>query len=250
MDTIGTIKTSVSAVSTALRWFVPAMQDAGSGTPKDRSGNSYDLTIGANTADATIWAAAGYVTATDATNQDKGLSQPAGRLAWAGNTGQSLLVVAQIKAPAPASTKRFLGDRSSGNGIGFEADSTGKIQMVLRDGTTSYTSGFGSVAVLDNTLHTLILYVDGVTKTATAWVDGTVLSQLNAANVAVSLVNSVVSANPFGYGHDGAPTGGYTVGSGWRNLHAYVYSGSIANITNLVARLQKDPFKPLTAAEL
>jgi hypothetical protein len=40
------------------------------------------------------------------------------------------------------------------------------------------------------------------------------------------------------------------VGSGWRNLHAYVYSGSIANITHLVARLQKDPFKPLTAAEL
>lgn len=250
MDTIGTIKTSVSAVSSALRWFVPAMQDAGSGAPQDKSGNSYNLTIGANTADATIWAASGYVTATDATAQDKGLSQPAGRLAWAGNAGQSLLLVAQIKAPAPVSTRRFLGDRSSGYGIGFEADSTGKIQMVLRDGTTSYTSGFGSVAVLDNTLHTLILYVDGVTKTATAWVDGTVLSQLNAANVAGSLVNSVVSANPFGYGHDGAPTGGYTVGSGWRNLHAYVYSGSIANITNLVARLQKDPFKPLTAAEL
>ena len=250
MDTIGTIKTSVTNVSSFCRWFVPAMQDVTSGAPKDYSGRANNLSIGANTNDATIWASAGFVTCTDATSQDKTVYQPSGKLNWQGNAGNSLLLVAQLKIPTPASTKRFFGDRSSGNGIGFEADNTGKIQLVLRDGITSYTSGFGTVAVCDGNLHTVILYVDGIGKTASCWVDGTLLSQLTSANVATSLVGSTISTNPFGYGSDGAPTGGFTVGSQWRNLHAYVYPYAIQNITNLVTRLNKDPFKPLTSLEL
>ena len=250
MDTIGQIRTTPPSVSSACRWFIPGMQDATSGVPLDRSGLANKAVIGANTTDAAIWANAGFITVSDATAQDKGVALAAAKLAWSGNAGNSLLIAAQVKGAAPASTKRFLGDRSSGNGIGFEADATGKIQLVLRDGTTSYTSGFGSVALLDSSIHTLVLYVDGVGKTATAWLDGTILSQLSAANVAGSLVNSTVSASPFGYGHDGAPATTYTVASQWRNMHAYVKAGAIANAAQLAARLTRDPYKPLSSGEL
>ncbi len=250
MDTIGTIKTTPPSVSSSCRWFIPAMQNVASGVPADRSGNNNNAVIGANTTDAAIWANSGFVTVTDATAQDKAIALAVGTLGWDGSQGQSLLAAFQVKAAAPASTKRIFGNRSSGNGIGFEADNTGKIQMVLRDGITSYVSGFGSVALFDNALHTVVLYVDGIGKAATAWLDGAILSQLSAANVAGSLVGTTISANPFGYGHDGNPSGTYSVASQWRNLHAYVKAGSIANAAQLAARLTRDPFKPLSAAEL
>lgn len=250
MDTIGTIKTTPPSVSAACRWFIPGMQDVASGVPVDKSGNARNLSIGASTTDAAIWANAGFITATQATASDKGVAETAGRLAWDGSQGQSLLLAFQVKGSAPAAQARGIGDRSSGNGLAFDISTGGLAQLALRDGITSYTSGFGSVVLFDGAAHTVVLYIDGIGKTATCWVDGTILSQLSAANVAGSLVGTTVSAAAFGYGHDGAPAGSYTLGSQWRNMHAYVKAGAISNAAALAARLTRDPFKPLSTTEL
>lgn len=251
MDTIGTIKTTPPSVSSACRWFLPCMQDVGSGVPLDRSGNSRNAAIGSATTDAAVWANAGFATTTTSTNTDKALSQAAGRLAWDGSQGQSLLLAAQIKMAAPAAEAWTIGDRASGNGLVLSINTSGQPQLLLRDGITSYTSGFSTnVVIADGSLHSVVLYIDGVLKTATLWVDGVIGATLNAANVAGSLAGSTVSSLPFGYGHGGNPTSGGSIAAQLRNLHAYVKSGSITGAAALAARLLRDPFKPLSVAEL
>ncbi len=248
---IGSIKITPVDFSGSCVWFIPAMQDAGSGAAQDRCPLANNAVLGVSTTDAAVWGAPGFASSALAAALDKGVSIPAGALGWNLSAGESLLLAFQCKAAAPAVESWVLGDRSSGQGILMSINTSGQPQLMVRDGISGFTSGYATNAtVFDGVLHTVVIYIDGVLKTATAWTDGVAWSTVNSTPVASSPSGSTISSKPFGFGHAGTPTSNGCVAAAWRNLHAYVKAASIANIAALAARLLRDPYKPLSSREL
>lgn len=246
--TIGTIKTRPTSISKFCRWYVPCLQDVGSGSPSSISQDLPNMLIGAATSDASIWSNSGFVTSTSGVAQDKGVSFPSTVLNWDGCKGQSLLYFFQVQGTDPGAGSRISGNRRGGIGISFQSDGTGKISFLMRDNLTSVQYGpYGPV--FDGATHSVCVYIDGVLKKISIWIDG-VITSISGADISANLVGTTNSDLPFGFGHDGNPAASSTFAMKFRNLHAYVKPAVIPNIDALVARLQKNPFVPLSETEL
>lgn len=219
--------------STALRVFLTGMQDVGSGNPVDRSGNNVAVTLGAQQTDAAAWATAGFVTTTAAAGgNDKGVVipiaalAPQGLSAWDYNLNHALLLIYQVKvASAPAGAISLLGARTAAANPGFwtQAQTTGKVQLNTRS-SASVTSGDSTAAICNNSLHTVLEYIDPIAKVRWFVVDGLTNDSAFGAtgqSLASLPASTVTPTVNFCLGHSGDPASTGTIAAQFRNVQIY-----------------------------
>lgn len=241
------------AISPKVRLWVPGRN--GTGVATDALGGA-GFTAGAG--NDTMWSQTGYFQAKATGIGTDGACSfgTASPLATWNIQTESLLIAMQIKAPAHGAASRAFGN-SPGNTGGAAAAgiALGSVTNLARLGPRIYdgvnhigTPEWGA-DVLDDTVHSIIWFLDAVSKTQFAWIDST---QVTAGTLSYSGVTGSVanSTEPLRAGRVGATTVN-TRQTAIRNLQIAIVPGSMpANYIQLKDLYLENPFRPWSVGAL
>ena len=238
--------------SSRYKFFIPGQQFIGSGSAKDRSGNSADAALMANRSDAEAWANPGYITTGAGT--DEGLAIPAAKVQFDLAT-QSVIFSARIAKAAPVGAESLFGCADTSTFQGFylsmraASGSVSKVRPVLNtsggvvSGLADSTATFGEAA---ETPHVLTLAIDGLTKAVYLWCDGCLSNTYSAAFTGGTTVTAA-----FGFGNAFGNAGVTTFATKVSGAHLLVMTGGLPiNMALIAQRLAANPHMYLTDADL
>lgn len=237
--------------------FWPGCQDAADGrtTIVDKSGKGNDLLLGAQATYSAVTGSAGYASIVGAAaTSDKSLAT-AGVLPWDMYAGQSLILAFVVKAAAPGSTATLFNARgASGDvkGIAVVVDLNGKPTIYVRDTGTTFATNLPTNVICDGAEHVIIVAIDGTSKIAYGWVDGTAWSTLGSGQAITAIAGSTQGNDPARWGASGdfvaASVGTWVNGAtlNLRHMHALVMSSWPSNISDIVKELTKNIHRPLS----
>ena len=225
----------------------------------DRSGQLNDGAFGANLTAATAWGTAGFVATTNPASTDTAIRIPSLGFDYLG--GESLLLFWKGQVTPEGSDATLIGDTYStaANGFRIVCTSTGKIKVNLyqASGTLSRFGGTtaGTVAATGET-HSFALAIDGTTGKHKFWVDGAADANFSLGNGFLTLgsggiidTTNAVTIN-IGTGASGSTTDGMaTLTQALIILRGRTGLGCPSDIDTLVANMQRDPTRIITAAE-
>lgn len=193
-----------------------------------------------------MWANRGYFSSkTTATGTDGAILFSPQAFDWEfnGSAPQSLIVSLRVKAAAPGTATRFIGNSSSSTvkGFGLTALTDGKVGLRYSDGSTEYTSVTSNKAAFDNTDHWIFVTMDAVAKIASVYIDDEEIPAASgtSAGPSGSTLNTV---SPFRLGSGGTFASFPTLGCQFADVQIFTVVGGLpANINEIRKILQADP---------
>lgn len=227
------------------------------GDPKfyDISGALNDGVFGANLSNANAWANSGYVSTVAPTggSTDSVIRMP--NLDYDYNGGQGLIIWWLGLGTAGASDVEWMGDGNSStyHGLAIRCKATsGLMQPFMRDGAGSYFFGTTTDAVMNGSLNSYALAIDGTNKKMSQWVnesvEGTGFTTFNNGNPA-----DPTNSNTFNIGSAVPAVGTSTDGMAVQTralvilrLPPTVAMPSATILTNLFKQLRRSPSKLIT----
>lgn len=224
----------------------------------DRSGQLNDGEFGANLTAATAWGTAGFVATTNPASTATAIRIPSLGFDYLG--GESLLLFWKGQLTPEGSDATLIGDTtSSTNGIRIFCTSTGKIKVNLyqASGALSRFGGItaGTVGATGET-HSFALAIDGTTAKHKFWVDGAADANFTSGDGFLTLGSggTIDTTNTLtinvGTGASGSTTDGMaTLTQALIILRGRIGLGCPSDIDTLVANMQRDPTRIITAAE-
>ena len=244
--------------------FWPLLQDATDGNTQllDHSGKGNNLVLGPQAAYATVTGTSSYARVVSiAGANDRCLkTQSAQTLTWNMNAPdrQSLISSLTVIAVTPGVASIVWGNRSAvlpTDGISLGADTSGRPQIIIKDGGTVYGSGSASASLCDDTPHTIVIMVDAETKKLYGYMDGVVLSTMNGVTITAS--NGPTQGDvPWTIGSNGDSvasssgtwdTTGTSASLFVRHAHILVTDTWPSNYLDIMRELTKNPHRPLSA---
>ena len=241
--------------------YIPAAQPVSSGNAIDLSGNNNIAVIDSGTTDAAVWANAGFITTTlAAPGAGKGLTiqkvSNNSPLQWNMQNGQSLLLAFKLNIPTlptGSASRQIIGDLSTVGGLSIVvgeaslAGGAGRLSVRVRDASVNNTYAPTSSApqLVANTTHSVLVWINGVSKQLTVYVDGVVSGMQNSQSLS-SITGSTVSNAGFNFGYYGdlAAISG-TTGIKVSNVHALVFNTVPNNISSLLSHLILNGSRPI-----
>lgn len=241
------------ATSSKVKLWVPGRDGTGAATDL-QGGAGFTAAVGNDT----MWAQDGYFQAKATGIGTDGACSfgTVNPLATWDIQTESLLIAMQIKAPVHGAASRSFGN-TPGNtgGIPAAGIALGSVTNLARLGPRIYdgvnhigTPEWGA-DVLDDTVHSIIWFLDAGSKTQFAWIDSTQVTNgsLSYSGITGSVANST---EPLRIGRVGATTVN-TRQTAIRNLQIAIVTGSIpANYDQLKDLYLENPFRPWSAEAL
>lgn len=232
-------------------WGFAVDQKIGNGSFFDRSGLFNHGVRGANLTDAEMFANAGYVTNDDpaaSPNHDTTIHIP--NLNFDYNGGETLIILAIVKATAEGSNTMIMGDGRSGTypGIALRASTAQKMQLAMYDATN--TSGiFGGASTstpFDGTDHAIGIMITGADKKYGFWVDNAMDAAFGGVMLTFSsgTANDTRNSNTFqlGASYPAVAANAEGIAAQWRSfemlrLNTDEVAPTVAQMTNFMKRL-------------
>lgn len=261
-NTLKGVINTTPILPTEYKFFIPAAQPLGSGIALDLSGKNNNALIDAGTSDAAVWANSGFMTTTAAVpGTGKGLTiqKVSGNspLGWSLSAGQSLILSMQINfptLPTGSLSRQFVGDVSSLGGVALVVGETslaggaGRLAVRVRDSAgvnNTYVPTSAAPLLIAGQTHTVVVYIDGVNKTTTLWLDGVASSFQNNQSLS-SLSGNTLSNTAFNFGYYGDLSGtSGTTNVKFASVQALVFNKVPTNIQKIVQHLVINPKNPI-----
>lgn len=229
--------TSIFQPSRFYKFFIPGQQFLGSGSAKDKSGNSADAALGSAQSDAEAWANPGYMSTAAGANE--AFTIPLAKFTFDLAT-QSVIFSGRIKKAAPVGAEIIAGCGNTSTAQGFylsmraASGSVSKIRPILNTsggavtGLADSTATFGEAAATD---HVVTLAIDGLTKGVYLYCDGCLSNSYTSA-----FTGGTTLTVPFGIGASTGASGDTGFVTQWSGVHMLVMTGGLPTNIGIIAQ--------------
>jgi hypothetical protein len=234
------------------RFFIPGQQYSGSGSAKDKSGNSGDANKLVSLTDAVAWGNPGYMTTGGGVNL--GFQIPYSKFQFDLST-QSVIFSCRMKVAAPVGSQAILGCCDASTIQGFylslraAVGGVSKIRPVINTSAGLFSTladsnaTFGETSATD---HVVTLCLDAVTKSCFLYCDGTLSNVYQNA-----FSGSTTTSVPFGIGFNLGTSGVTTYAGQFSGMHMLTMAGGLPiNIGLISQKLAATPHMWLTDQDM